>query len=230
MKLKKLSRLAASLASGLVISSVASASVWVETGPPGAGDLLATAQTTFDSAFNPLTGITGLLDQTTPVGGTPLYQVDLYKIRISDFATFSAATVSGAPDDTALFLFDSTGLGVYMNDDNGTDLLSLLDPPGAGSNGIYYLGVALGGFMGLDGTNDVFDASGGPIVGLGALSGWREGFTAQFSSPFAYNIVLTGATNGELPEPGSIGLILAGGMAAWLSRRRLAVARPATSA
>ena len=232
MKLNKLSRLAASLASCLVISSTASASIWVESGSTGAGDLLATAQTTFDSAFNPLTGITGFLTATTSVNSTPLYQVDLYKIRISDFTTFSAATVSNAPDDTALFLFDAFGQGVYMNDDNGVDLLSTLaagDPNAPTSNGVYYLAVALGGYSAMDGANSIFNLTGGPIS-FGALSGWQEGFPAGTSSAFAYDIVLTGATNGELPEPGSIGLILAGGMAAWLSRRRPSPLRAKTAA
>ena len=66
--------------------------VWHESSPGGAGDLLATAQSTIGGGVNSLNGISGALTASVPVGGDPLYQVDLYKISISDPTTFSART------------------------------------------------------------------------------------------------------------------------------------------
>ena len=112
--MKRLNVLASTLAAAfaLALPGVASAGfVWTEQAP-GAGDLLATAQATYDSAFNTLDTISGALTNTTGA-----YEVDLFRIRIADPAAFSA-TVHGDPLDFALFLFDEAGLGVFMSDDN----------------------------------------------------------------------------------------------------------------
>ncbi len=176
-----------------------------------------------------------------PVGtdpSSPIFQVDLYKIRINNFATFSAKTISSeSTDDTALYLFDSAGFGVYMNDDNATDSLSTLPAlnaaPGPLSDGIYYLAVALGGFIANDGSSGpvFFDADPtsysdvlGRTFGSRPLASWAPGFTSLQEPFFAYDILLTGATNGDLPEPGSLALLMAGGIATWLARRRSNVA------
>jgi hypothetical protein len=54
-----------------------------------------------------------------PLLGTfaSLGDVDLYRIDITDAASFSAETSGGAGADTVLFLFDATGFAVAGNDD-----------------------------------------------------------------------------------------------------------------
>jgi hypothetical protein len=75
-----------------------------------------------------LTEITGTLDY--PLG------VSMFKIDIANPLDFSAQTVGvafGVPD-TELFLFDSSGLGVYLNDDaSGSDTLSCLPSADSGN-------------------------------------------------------------------------------------------------
>lgn len=226
MKRTKLAALTAAVTALAVPMTAAAGIVWNESGLLGAGDSLATAQVVLDTVLNPLDEIRGTLTSTTPVGGGPIYQVDLFKIRIDDFAAFSARTVSPTAFDTALYLFDSAGLGVYMNDDNGVDSLSELpvgDPGGPTAIGDYFLAIAFGGYVANDASNLSVFLSGGFTDVLardptaGPLSGWTPGFAAQTESAFGYDIVLTGTTN--VPEPGSIALVLAGGIAAWLSRR-----------
>lgn len=218
---------AALLGAALCLPGIASAGVvWNEKGLAGAGDLLNTAQVTYDSSFNALDAITGALTTSVAVGGNPLYQVDLYKIRINA-ATFSARTTSDSDFDTALYLFDAAGHGVYSNDD-ADGLLSLL-PSGHGagplSDGVYYLAVAVGGFIAHDASNLASFLSGGSndVLGgdptAGPLAGWTEGFLNFEEAARSYRIALTGATNGELPEPASLGLLLAAGLGAVAARR-----------
>jgi hypothetical protein len=45
----------------------------------------------------------------------------MYRICLKGGRTFSATTVGGAQFDTQLFLFDRQGIGVYANDDVGSD-------------------------------------------------------------------------------------------------------------
>ena len=206
-------------AAALALPTAASAGfVWTEKAP-GAGDLLATAQATYDSAFNTMDGISGFLSNTTGA-----YEVDLFRIRIADPAAFSA-TVLGDPLDFALFLFDEAGLGVFMSDDNPSypdPLLAGL--PGAYGAGVYYLAVAFALSNPVDGSDtSIFEFTGSPVenadAAAGALAGWQlnPGFA---TSPFAYDILLTGATNSDIPEPATMALLMAGGIGAWLSSRR----------
>ena len=63
--------------------------------------------------------VTGTGDLPRIVGSFGVDDVDLYKINICDTANFSATTLNTAPAiDTQLFLFDASGMGVVMNDDN----------------------------------------------------------------------------------------------------------------
>lgn len=240
MKIMRHAAAVAALAGAVAVPGTASAGfVWVESGPGGAGDVPATAQATYDSSFNTLDGIQGMLTSMVPVNGNPLYQVDLYKIRISDWAAFSATTDLAANGalDSALFLFDSSGSGVYMNDDTSAGMLATLpagDAAGPVANGIYYLAVALGGTLALDGLSQAMfnggnftDVLGGN--GNGPLAAWAAGFPSFDESPWSYSIALTGATNSDIPEPGGIALLLAGGIAAWLARRTVRRSEPVTA-
>ncbi len=70
--------------------------------------------------------------------------VDLYQINITDGAEFSATTVGGANFDTILFLFNSSGSLVDVNDDSSGTVQSTLP---ASSNtpinpGTYFLGIS----------------------------------------------------------------------------------------
>jgi hypothetical protein len=71
-----------------------------------AGDLPSTAQ-------NLGSGAVGAIFGSFSAGG----DADVYRVCLSDGASFSASTVSGTTLDTQLFLFDANGRGVYSNDD-----------------------------------------------------------------------------------------------------------------
>lgn len=215
--LKKIAALLTAATLVLPCSAIAGA-VWNESGSDGAGDLLPTAQTTYDSGYKSLTGINGLLSATVAVGGSPLYQVDLYKIRISDSGDFSAMTLDTG-FDTALYLFDANGNGVYMNDDDPNGCCTSLLSGDPGDEGVFYLAVAFGGYAALDLAGaSIFDLLGQGVGG--SLAAWEPGYPAFEETPWSYSIVLTGATNAELPEPATVGLVLAAGLGLWASRRR----------
>lgn len=206
---------------------------WSESGPGGAGDGLATAQVTYSSTFETLDRISGGLTASAPDlnGGTPIYQVDLFKIRVADVSQFSAWTALPTIFDTQLYLIDKDGKGVYANDDNGLDLLSLL--PAASALGplaadVYYLAIAFSGYVAQDtlgvslfnssvDTTEVLagDPSSGP------LAGWVRTYdNGSSESVYTYEIGLTGATNAELPEPGAFALAALALGAAGVARRR----------
>lgn len=222
MKPMRLATIAMAIGAMLASAPASAAFIWSEQAP-GAGETLATAQVTRGAtSLNAIDRIQGTLATTVPVGGNPRNEVDLYKIYIDDAAGFSARTESSNPDDTALFLFDASGLGVFMNDDNGFDLLSAL--PGVGADGFYFLGVALGGFSALDASlNSVF-LSGlftdvlGADPARGALAGWSEGFASFDDTGLSYDIALTGARV-AVPEPTTLALLGIAGFAAWRTRR-----------
>jgi hypothetical protein len=71
-----------------------------------AGDLPSTAQ---DLGSGAVTSILG----SFPGGG----DVDMYRVCLTDGASFSATTVGTTSLDTQLFLLDANGFGVYSNDD-----------------------------------------------------------------------------------------------------------------
>jgi hypothetical protein len=109
-------------------------------GTDDAGELLATAvNATFNAATATIAG-------TIADGVCDGADADLYRIHICDPANFSATTVGGTVFDTQLFLFDSSGLGLFTNDDapNELSLQSRLAGPmvTALQPGFYYLAVA----------------------------------------------------------------------------------------
>lgn len=229
MKSKNLGWIALVLLAGPMTASAVPI-VWNEQGS-GAGSSIATAQVIIDTAPNSLAAINGTLNAINPVVGSPFYEVDIYQIRIIDVGSFSARSVSGNPDDTALFLFDSAGLGVYMNDDTTTDLLAFLpsgDPAGPASNGLYYIAVALGGTEAFDASaissflaGGFTDIRGGNVL-AGALDSWSPTFQSG-NELLTYSIEFTGAAVAfPVPEPSTLALLLFGLVAVTLSRRRSA--------
>jgi hypothetical protein len=209
-------------AAALALPTAASAGfVWTERAP-GAGDLPATAQATYDSTFNTMDGISGFLTNTTGA-----YEVDLFRIRIADPGAFSATVKGHANDlDFVLFLFDAAGLGVFMSDDESFVSRDPMLPalPGGFGTGVYYLAIAFALTNPIDASDmSIFEFTGSPVenadAAAGPLAGWQ--LNSSFpTSPFAYDILLTGATNSDIPEPATAALLMAGGIGAWLSSRR----------
>ncbi len=204
-------------------AGLASAQVHVEVGD--AGNLAGGQQTGSGS----LSAIRGVLD-----GGL---DVDMYQIRVDDWAAFSATTtINGelaAPveDDTQLFLFSSSGLGIAMNDDAPAPYTGFLSTLEAGS--ALYAGrtngeivwIAVSGYDSdprAAGALDIFvdtpfrsgaRAATGPGA-AGALDSWAgENSTPRGS----YRISLTGAS--AVPAPGAMALLGLGGIVAGRRRR-----------
>lgn len=212
----------------LVAVPAAASPVWNEI---NAGQLPVTAEIT--TGTGPLSQIKGNLDFDL---NSLIWDVDLYEINIVDAATFSASTeASGANmDDPALYLFDLSGLGVYMNNDNTTaDFQSTLPAAhsfGPVSPGLYYLAIAWGFSDPQDATgNSIFsldqflDTTGvyGPTGpgGGGALGSWTAAGPVNFDLPSNYTINLTGA-RAAIPEPATLALLLAAAAGAFAGRRR----------
>jgi hypothetical protein len=156
----------------------------------------------------------------------PLLGVNMFAINILNPAAFSAVVV-GSPfgiPDTVLSLFDSTGVGVYLNDDmGGSDPLAYTlsclpsvianpcpsaQPPGVGpmSVGVYYLAVSVSSNYPVSSTGEIFSpALSTDVVGPDPLNGGPNPITGwdgfAFTGPdpdlSGYDIILTGTT----PEP-----------------------------
>lgn len=196
----------------LAVAGVASAQVWNESGDAGQ-DGIGAAQATVGAGA--LSAIVGSIDT----------DVDLYQIRITDIAGFTASTIGGASFDTQLFLFAADGTGITENDDSG-GLQSLINSDGligSGSTpGIYYLAVsrfnndprgtdtlAMFGFTTWPGSGDQRMPS-----STAALASW----SGTSSTAGDYRIELTGAEY-SVPAPASLALLGLGGLAAARRRR-----------
>jgi len=161
-----------------------------------AGSLLTTAQV-----------IRGPVDEITGTLAT-LDQEDVYGLCLAGGQTFSATTAGSDIADTQLFLFDSTGHGVYANDDDATSLQSTL-PAGISlaptQGGIYYLGVSSFDADPLSPSGTIFDGLvlidgvgyqvPAPPGGEQPLSDW----TLMGTYTGGYRIQLTGTTSGCAP-------------------------------
>ncbi|HEX8203641.1 MAG TPA: DVUA0089 family protein [Isosphaeraceae bacterium] len=208
----------------LGLASTAPAAIVIEAGD--AGNLPATAQVA--SGAGTLDAISGTLASGT--------DVDVFAIVLGGGRTFSATTVGLTDVDTKLYLFDSTGRGVYTNDDE--DVFTLQSTLPAGdlltplASGLYYLAitsfdidpVSLGGKIFPD---PIFpDLVYGP-TGPGGGSP-VTGYTGSGESG-AYTIALTGARfQGAtvVPEPGtltSLGIAGLGLLGSGWRRRRSAI-------
>lgn len=183
-----------------------------------AGPLPTTAEVTFGSGA--LTQINGHLDFDLD---TQLWGVDLYAISIVHPTQFSARTEAGAAkmDDPALYLFNASGRGVYMNNDTTAANFQATLPTGSAfgpvTAGLYYLAIAWGfsdalSFDSIFDLNQFVNTTGvyGPSGpgGGSALAGWNPAGPANFDVPAAYTIDFTGAA-AAVPEPGTLALLVA---------------------
>jgi hypothetical protein len=150
--------------------------------------------------------------------------IDLYKIVITDPASFSATSAGTTAFDTQLWLFRLNGTGIATNDDTGLDLFSTLPAGNVLYSGLlageYLLGISAFNNDPLSGGVAMFGSCGfsavcGPTV-AGALTGWTTNSTAGGD----YTITLTGA-GGVIPEP-TAALLFALGFGVIGSARRRA--------
>lgn len=196
-----------------------------------AGQTIGTGQTTGPTSGQGLTTITGTIATGT--------DADLFMITITAPTTFSATTTFGGLTllDTALFLFNSSGVAIYTNDDaSGTAIQSTL-PSGSGftmslAPGTYFLGISLSGNEPINLNGQLLFAAyinGDPTSVRGAAGGVNpntlsnfNGLTS-FSEMGAYRIDLT-STQTAVPEPSTTALCLAGAGAigVWLRKKRKA--------
>ena len=189
------------LVSGIFIitfSQLSGAFTWTEV--EEAGDLPGTAQKINQNG--PLEFITGSLESPT--------DVDMYAIFITGSGSFSATTVGWTADvDTQLTLFDSSGMGVYSNDDDATtdsiqSTLPAFDPLTPITPGLYYIAISDWDWDPVSDEGYIFpshypffqfqtDVEGPSDVGGGSpISGW-DGVSTRGGG--SYTIALTGAVS-----------------------------------
>lgn len=186
----------------LFATSVAMAGSWAESGD--AIDLLPGQETVGTGSLDMITGSIGVPD------------VDLYHIKIVDYMNFSASTVGLVSWDSRLFLFNSTGYGVVMDDDDAVSgtLQSKITSAYIPGNGDYYLAIARYNSNALDANGQEIWLS-SPYTektpdGPGAanpLASWS--YTTNTAGD--YSIALTGAAFG-VPEPASLVLLAVAGL------------------
>ena len=229
--LKKIIRpLLAVIGTLVFASNPLQAQIFTEIGD--AGQTLGTAQGAGLVNGAPLSMILGTISSPT--------DADLFAFNITTPMTFSATTNGGTTMiDTALFLFNSSGMAIYTNDDaNGGSLQSTL-PAGTSftmslAPGLYYLGISLSGNEPVNSNGQLLFAAfiGGDSTSVrGAAAGVNPDTLADFNglTSFpemgAYRIDLTGAS--AVPEPSTMALGLAGAAAVMViirKRRRAGIA------
>ena len=185
--------------------------------PCSAGSIVASGAGSTIGTAEDLTGlypteIVGTLDGTDPAAAS------VFRISNQQPWNFSALTVFtgafGIPD-TVLSLFDSSGVGIYLNDDiSGSNTMSCLDmgsvsspcpAPASGivlPGGIYYLAISRSFNYPIDGFgNEIFNpVSSTDLVGpsfTNPLAGWDGNGPSPDFDLVNYQIDLTGT----VPEP-----------------------------
>jgi hypothetical protein len=175
------------LAALLLTAASAHAQTWNETGPDAVSTLPGNA-----------TSGSGLLTRINGAIGNAGQDADLYQIRITNPAAFTATTVGQTTIDTQMFLFDSSGRGITFNDDATASIRqSTITGSRVPAAGVYYLAVSpydhdpqsAGGDIWLD---NPFTGERAPdgAGAAGTLTGW-SGANVVIG---AYGINLTGAS------------------------------------
>ena len=176
------------------------ATIYTEMGD--AGGSIATAQSTTNSTqtFDQIQG---------SLSPTANDSVDIYKIYATGGGNFSAQTIGGVAFDSELFLFDSSGKGVYSNDDTITFLSPSVLPANNAltprSAGYYFLAITQCCYQPFSSAGPIFQyADGnqatnlllsGPTGSGGALPlSYFSGAFDQTPGGGAYTIFLTGAS------------------------------------
>ena len=166
---------------------------------PDAGDLPTTAQ--YPGPPGPLNSIGGMVSSPT--------DADMYKLCLTGDDDFSATTVGtgGSLDDSQLFLFDSSGRGVYANDDSQFTRRSTLPANNTLKPGVvYYLAITAWDLDPASSSGWIFPASssgvGGPTGNGGAdpVSGWSSR-SNNLSPGGSYTIQLSGAKSCDEKPP-----------------------------
>jgi hypothetical protein len=214
------------LSACLAASTPAVAAPFIEIGD--AGNLPGTANTT--DVVGPLTAILGNLSAPDPFDA--LLDVDMFRIYISDPGAFSASTVNSPGllvDDPQLFLFNSAGIGVFMNDDDPSGLngaQSALGPLPLGFlQGVYVLAI---GWWDNEPVSAIDDLIFDPVLGVSPdpVAGWNNDVLQRVDSPTGYQIDLTGALPATaVPEPATITMTALGLAGVLLRPRRQSTRR-----
>jgi len=181
-------------------SQQADAFTWAEV--DDAGELPNSAQIT--TGEGTLEFIGGFLESPT--------DVDMYAIFITGSESFSATTVGWTTGvNTQLTLFDSSGYGIYSNDDESTYVVESTLPDRYLTPGLYYLAISDWDWDPVSNEGFIFpshypflnlrtEVEGPTDVGGGSpISGWSGLSTMGGGS---YTIALTGAaSSASVPKP-----------------------------
>ena len=217
MKLKQLCKPLALAVAALSAGAMAAPITYTES-VAGTGDLPGIAEIVVGGAENGLT-ITGKLKDGR--GGFGPNLVDMFKFTVGQAGTYSFDTFGSFIPDTALFLFDIAGNGLYWNNDASIAPVNTLSSFATALGlGDYYIAVAFYGLDPGDGVGSIFDTlgnEGAALAGTGAVVGWNDFYGQNIYDNIGYTI------NARIPEPGALALSLAAlGLLAGLSRRRQA--------
>lgn len=175
------------IAAAALLGGIANGQTWTESGD--APDLLPGQETQGSGALTQIDGNHNAND------------ADLYKITITDAASFMATTTGGTSLDTQLFLFDANGMGVSHDDDDPNGgLQSRITGQFVPGPGIYYLAISTwnmdpnsaGGLIWNSSPFNIERQPDGPGAGSPLLNWAAGGATAG-----PYSIFLTGAGFGN---------------------------------
>jgi hypothetical protein len=152
-----------------------------------AGDLPATAQD--------LTGADVVTINGTVADAT---DIDMYRVCVGGGGSFSASSVGGTMVDTQLFLFDSSGRGVYANDDQMDGVVQSLLPARHAltphAPGQYFLAVGAYNLDPLGADEPIFGPGTGVVGPTGPGGGEPvSGWGGRPGGPGPYTLTLTGA-------------------------------------
>jgi hypothetical protein len=135
--------------------------------------------------------------------GHEIFSFDAYagdSISLDINVTQIFAGTAFTDDDSQLFLFNSSGQLLAQNDDFG-GLQSFIGGFAIGVTDTYYVGVT------------TFDND--PAFSGGIISGWAD----NGQSRFAYDLVISGVTPAQVPEPMSLALVFTALLAAGIGKR-----------